>query len=89
MVHHGVVPYSPRKDTKDKRSFQYLVIIYDHTNDQMYTHCYSINKTSNQPFIVDFIRRVNIRYDSSIKIIFVVVLDKMHLYTGQKRQKIQ
>ncbi|MGE5634205.1 MAG: hypothetical protein ACM3VV_03160 [Deltaproteobacteria bacterium] len=35
--------------------------VYDHTNDQMYTHCYR-NKTSDQ--FIDFIRRVDSRYDS-------------------------
>ena len=45
--------------------------VYDYTNDQMYTHCYK-NKTSDQ--FLDFIRRVDSRYDSSsIKTIFVVL----------------
>jgi hypothetical protein len=59
--------------------------VYDYTNDKMYTHCYK-NKTSEQ--FIDFIRRVDSRYDSSIKTIFVV-LDNVHLYTGQKRQEMQ
>ncbi len=58
-----------RKITKDKR---YLNVfgIYDHTNDTMFTHCYK-NKTSDQ--FIDFIKRIDYRYDSSIKTIFVVV----------------
>ena len=59
--------------------------VYDYTNDKMYTHCYK-NKTSAQ--FIDFIKRVDSRYDSNIKTIFVV-LDNAHLYTGQKRQEMQ
>ena len=59
--------------------------VYDYTNDKMYTHCYR-NKTSEQ--FIDFMRRVDSRYDSNIKTIFVV-LDNVHLYTGQKRQEMQ
>jgi len=44
--------------------------IYDHINDTMFTHCYK-NKTSDQ--FIDFIKRIDSRYDSSIKTIFVVV----------------
>ncbi|HSF51733.1 MAG TPA: transposase [Nitrososphaeraceae archaeon] len=45
--------------------------VYDHTNDQMYTHCYRRNKTSDQ--FIDFIRRIDSKYDSSIKTIFIVL----------------
>ncbi len=44
------------------------------------------NKTSEQ--FIDFIRRIDSKYNSSIKTIFVV-LDNVHLYTGQKRQEMQ
>ena len=54
--------------------------VYDYTNDQMYTHCYR-NKTSNQ--FIDFIKRVDSRYDSSIKIIFVV-LDNTSIHRSKK-----
>ena len=56
--------------------------VYDHTDDTMFTHCYK-NKTSDQ--FIDFIKRVDSRYDSSIKTIFVI-LDNVHLYICQKRQ---
>lgn len=54
--------------------------VYDHTNDQMYTHCYR-NKTSDQ--FIDFIRRVDTKYDSSIKTIFVV-LDNASIHRSKK-----
>ena len=46
----------------------------------MYTHSYK-NKTSDQ--FIDFIRRVDTRYDSSIKIIFVV-LDNASIHKSKK-----
>ena len=54
--------------------------VYDHTNDTMYTHCYK-NKTSEQ--FIDFIRRVDSRYNSSIKKIFVV-LDNASIHRSKK-----
>ncbi len=50
----------------------------------MYTHCYK-NKTSDQ--FIDFIKRIDTRYDSSVKTIFVV-LDNASIH-NQKRQEIQ
>jgi transposase len=46
----------------------------------MFTHCYR-NKTSDQ--FIDFIRRVDSRYDSSIKTIFVV-LDNASIHRSTK-----
>ena len=37
--------------------------VYDHTNDQMYTHSYK-NKTGDQ--FLDFIKRLDRKYDSSV-----------------------
>ena len=54
--------------------------IYDHTNDTMFTHCYK-NKTSDQ--FIDFIRRADTRYDSSIKTIFVI-LDNASIHRSKK-----
>ena len=54
--------------------------VYDHTNDNMYTHCYR-NKTSDQ--FIDFIRRIDSKYNSSIKIIFVV-LDNASIHRSKK-----
>ena len=46
----------------------------------MYTHCYR-NKTSDQ--FIDFIKRVDARYDSSIKTIFIV-LDNASIHRSKK-----
>ena len=54
--------------------------VYDYTNDKMYRHCY-INKTCDQ--FIDFIRRVDNRYDFSIKTIFVV-LDNTSIHRLKK-----
>ena len=54
--------------------------VYDYTNDKMYTHCYR-NKTSEQ--FIDFMRRVDSRYESSIKTIFVI-LDNASIHRSKK-----
>jgi transposase len=46
----------------------------------MFTHCYK-NKTSDQ--FIDFIKRVDSRYNSSIKTIFVV-LDNESIHRSKK-----
>jgi transposase len=43
---------------------------YDHTNDKMHVQCYK-RKTGKQ--FVDFLKRVDKRYDKDIKNIFVVL----------------
>ena len=43
---------------------------YDHTNDKMHTHCYQ-KKTGKQ--FIDFLKRVDKRYDKNIQNIFVVL----------------
>ena len=60
--------------------------VYDHTNDQMYTHCYK-NKTGDQ--FLDFIKRIDRKYDSSVKQIFLV-LDNASIHKSKKvRETIQ
>ena len=54
--------------------------VYDYTNDKMHIHCYR-NKTSEQ--FIDFMRRVDSRYNSSIKTIFVV-LDNASIHRSKK-----
>jgi DDE superfamily endonuclease len=82
-VHHGVLYTSQdRKSTESKRYSECICGVYDHTDDTMFTHCYK-NKTSDQ--FIDFIKRIDSRYDSKIKTIFVI-LDNAHPYIGQKRQ---
>ncbi len=57
---------------------------YDHTNDKMHVHCYR-NKTWKQ--FVDFIKRVDRRYDDKdIKNIFLV-LDNLSVHKSKRLQK--
>jgi hypothetical protein len=72
VVHHMVFDTSQdRKSTKDKMYSKCICGVYDHTNDQMYTHFYK-NKTGDQ--FLDFIKRIDRKYDSSsIKQIFLVL----------------
>ena len=44
--------------------------VYDHTNDQMYTHSYR-NITGKQ--FLDFIKKVDRKYNSDIKQIFLIL----------------
>ncbi len=57
--------------------------VYDHTNDKMYVQCYR-NKTGKQ--FVDFLKRVDRRYDKDIQNIFVV-LDNLSVHKLKKVQK--
>ena len=57
--------------------------VYDHTNDKMYTHCYR-NKTGKQ--FIDFIKRVDRKYNLEIKKIFVV-LDNVSIHRSKKVQE--
>ena len=55
---------------------------YDHTNDKMHVHCY---KMKNGQQFVDFLKRVEKRYDITVKNIFVGLT--IYQYTNQKRYK--
>ena len=70
-----------RKSTQKIKGILNAFGVYDHTNDQMYTHCYK-NKTGDQ--FLDFIKRVDRKYDSSVKQIFLV-LDNVHQYTDPRK----
>ncbi len=70
-----------RKSTQKIKGILNIFGVYDHTNDQMYTHCYK-NKTGDQ--FLDFIKRVDRKYDSSVKQIFLV-LDNVHQYTDPRK----
>ena len=61
--------------------------VYDHKNDQMYTHSYK-NKTGDQ--FLDFIKRLDKKYDSSsVKQIFLV-LDNASIHKSKNlRETIQ
>jgi len=45
--------------------------VYDYTNNQMWTHGYR-KKTEGKQFL-DFIKRVDQKYDSSVKQIFLIL----------------
>ena len=57
------------------------VYVYDYTNDRMFIHSY---KKRNSHQFLDFIRRVDSFYDSTIKRIFLV-LDNISIYIKQRR----
>ena len=54
--------------------------VYDYTNNQMWTHGYK-KKTGKQ--FLDFIDRIDQKYDSSIKQIFLV-LDNVSIHKSNK-----
>jgi transposase len=54
--------------------------IYDHTNNQIWTHSYK-QKTGKQ--FLDFIKRVDQKYDSNIKQIFLI-LDNASIHKSNK-----
>jgi hypothetical protein len=53
---------------------------YDHTNDKMHIHCYQ-KKTGKQ--FIDFLKRVEERYDKNIQNIFLV-LDNLSVHKSKK-----
>ena len=53
---------------------------YDHTNDKMNIHCYQ--KETGKQF-VDFLKRLDRRYDKTIKNIFLV-LDNLSVHKSKK-----
>jgi transposase len=57
---------------------------YDHTNDRMHVQCYR-NKTGKQ--FVDFLKRVDRRYDKNIQNIFLV-LDNLSAHKSNMVQKV-
>jgi hypothetical protein len=56
---------------------------YDYTNDKIHVHCYR-NKAGKQ--FVEFLKRVDKRYDNSIQNIFVV-LDNLSVHKSKSVQK--
>ena len=54
--------------------------VYDHTNNQMWTHGYR-RKTGKQ--FLDFIDRIDQKYDSSVKQIFLI-LDNVSIHKSNK-----
>ncbi len=56
---------------------------YDHTNDKMHVHCYK-RKTGKQ--FVDFLKRIDKRYDKNIQNIFLV-LDNLSAHKSKMVKK--
>jgi transposase len=54
--------------------------VYDHTNNQMWTHGYK--KRTGKQFL-DFIKRIDQKYDDSVKHIFLV-LDNVSIHKSNK-----
>lgn len=54
--------------------------VYDHTNNQMWTHGYK--KRTGKQFL-DFIKRIDQKYDASVKHIFLV-LDNISIHKSNK-----
>jgi hypothetical protein len=65
--HHGVPQVKVERAQKIKGILN-VFGVYDYTNDKMFTHCY---KSRNSKQFLDFIRRVDSLYDSTIKKIFL------------------
>ncbi|HXT84711.1 MAG TPA: transposase, partial [Verrucomicrobiae bacterium] len=57
---------------------------YDYTNDKMHVHCYR-NKKGKQ--FVDFLKRVDKRYDTNIKNIFLV-LDNLSAHKSKMVKEV-
>jgi transposase len=57
---------------------------YDHTNDKMHVHCYR-NKTGKQ--LIDFLKRVDKRYDKNIQNISVV-LDNLSAHKSKMVKEV-
>jgi hypothetical protein len=57
---------------------------YDHTNNQMWTHGYR-KKTAGKQFL-DFIDKIDQKYDSSVKQIFLV-LDNVSIHKSNNKVK--
>ena len=57
---------------------------YDHTNDKMHVHCYK-KKTGKQ--FIDFLKRVEKRYDKNIQNIFLV-LDNLSAHKSKMVKEI-
>ena len=55
--------------------------VYDHTNNQMWTHGYK-KRTEGKQFL-DFIKRIDQKYDASVKHIFLV-LDNVSIHKSNK-----
>ena len=80
-AHHVVISTSKgRKGSKDKRATKNVFGAYDHTNNKINLQCHK-KKTGKQ--FIDFLKRVEKRYDNSIQNIFVVI-DNLSVHKSKK-----
>jgi hypothetical protein len=78
-------PVQPKLEKAQKtRGFLNIFGVYDYANNEMFTHCY---KKRNGDQFLDFIRRVDRKYDSTIKQIFLV-LDNISIHKSHKVKEI-
>ena len=74
--------YNPRVSKAQKiRGILNVFGAYDHTNNQMWTHGYKTKTRGNQ--FLDFIDRIDQKYDDNIKQIFLV-LDNVSIHKSNK-----
>jgi transposase len=74
--------FTQSKESKDQKIKGILSVfgVYDHTNNQMWAHGYK-KKTGKQ--FLDFIKKVDQKYDSNVKQIFLV-LDNVLIHKSNK-----
>ena len=87
-IHYGTswsstVQLKVQKAQKIKGLLNVFEGAYDHTNDKMHVHCYK-KKIGKQ--FVDFLKRVDRRYDKNIQNIFLV-LDNLSANKSKRVQK--
>src|SRR3954471_9819335 len=80
MVEPGGLLHNPRYSKLKIKGILNVFGVYDHTNNQMWTHGYR-KKTGKQ--FLDFIKRVDQKYDDSVKRIFLV-LDNVSIHRSSK-----
>ncbi|HEY6534423.1 MAG TPA: transposase [Candidatus Nitrosocosmicus sp.] len=79
VVRPGLL-YNPISKAQKKRGILNVFGAYDHINNQMWTHSY--RKKIEKQFL-DFINRIDQKYDSSVKQIFLV-LDNVSIHKSNK-----
>lgn len=82
-VLHGLL-YNQRYPIQKIKGILNVFGVYDHTNNQMRTHSYK-QKTEGKQFL-DFIKRVDQKYDSNVKQIFLI-LDNVSIHKSNNKVK--
>jgi len=80
-VHRMVISTGKgREGSKNQRNSKCVCGAYDHTNNKIHVQCYQ-KKTGKQ--FIDFLKRVDRRYDKNIQNIFLV-LDNLSVHKSKK-----